>query len=259
MDQELSMNVSAVMIVKNGARTIRKTLDSLRKLDDVVVYDNGSTDETLEIAREYPNVQLIEGKFDGFGTTKNRAASFAKYDWVLIIDSDEVVDEELLHALQTKVLDLHTIYIVNFLAYYKDIQIRHCGWNNQKIRRLYNKSVTRFNDNAVHENIIDEGMKKAPIEGNMKHYSYMSISDFIIKLDRYSTLFAADNVGKKSSSPAKAFFNGLYSFFRTYILKRGFLDGYAGLIIAFSHMATNFYKYIKLYEMNLEQKSKHGN
>lgn len=252
------MNVSAVMIVKNGVRTIRKTLESLREFDDVVVYDNGSIDGTLEIAREYPNVHLIEGNFDGFGPTKNRAASFAKHDWVLIIDSDEVVDEELLHALQTKVLDPHTIYIVNFLAYYKEIQIRHSGWNNQKIRRLYNKSVTQFNDNAVHENIMDEGMKKEPIEGNMKHYSYMSISDFIIKLDRYSTLFAIDNAGKKSSSPAKAFFNGLYSFFRTYILKRGFLDGYAGLIIAFSHMATNFYKYIKLYEMNLEQKGKRG-
>jgi glycosyltransferase involved in cell wall biosynthesis len=248
------MNVSAVMIVKNGARTICKTLESLREFEDVVVYDNGSTDGTLEIARDYPNVYLIEGNFDGFGTTKNRAASFAKHDWVLIIDSDEVVDEGLLHALQTKILDSHTIYIVNFLAYYKEIQIKHSGWNNQKIRRLYNKSVTRFNDNAVHENIIDEGMKKEAIEGNMKHYSYMSISDFIIKLDRYSTLFANDNVGKKASSPTKAFFNGLYSFFRTYILKRGFLDGYAGLIIAFSHFATNFYKYIKLYELNLEQK-----
>lgn len=247
------MNVSAVMIVKNGARTIRRSLESLREFDNVVVYDNGSNDGTVEIAREYPNVDLIEGNFDGFGTTKNRAARFAKHEWILIIDSDEVVDETLLHVLQNKLLDPKTIYIVNFLAYYKEIPIRHCGWNNQKIRRLYNKTVTRFNDNAVHENIIDEGMKKEAIEGNMKHYSYMSISDFIIKLDRYSTLFAADNAGKKSSSPAKAFFNGLYSFFRTYILKRGFLDGYAGLVISFSHMATNFYKYIKLYEMNLEQ------
>lgn len=252
------MNVSAVMIVKNGVRTIRRSLESLKEFDDVVVYDNGSVDETLSIVREYPNVHLIEGNFDGFGTTKNRAASFAKHDWILIIDSDEVVDEELLHALKTKPLDPKSIYIVNFLAYYKEIQIKHCGWNNQKIRRLYNKNVTRFNHNAVHENIIDEGMKKESIEGNMKHYSYMSISDFIVKLDRYSTLFANDNVGQKSSSPLKAFFNGLYSFFRTYILKRGFLDGYAGLIISFSHMATNFYKYIKLYEMNLEQKSKRG-
>lgn len=246
------MNVSAVMIVKNGARTIQRSLESLSEFDDVVVYDNGSSDGTQEIARNFSNVNLIEGEFDGFGATKNRAASFAKNDWILIIDSDEVVDDELLHALKTETLDPKTIYIVNFLAYYKEIPIRHCGWNNQKIRRLYNRSLTRFNDNFVHENIIDEGMKKLPIAGNMKHYSYMSISDFIIKLDRYSTLFATDNVGKKPSSPAKAFFNGLYSFFRTYILKRGFLDGYAGLIIAFSHMATNFYKYIKLYEMNKE-------
>lgn len=253
------MNVSAVMIVKNGARTIRRSLESLSEFDDVIVYDNGSSDGTQAIAAEFPNVRLIEGEFDGFGTTKNRAASYALHDWVLIIDSDEVVDAELLLSLQSESLDPKAIYIVNFLAYYKEIPIRYCGWNNQKIRRLYNKSVTRFNDNFVHENIIDEGMKKLPIAGNMKHYSYMSISDFIVKLDRYSTLFATDNVGKKSSSPAKAFFNGLYSFFRTYILKRGFLDGYAGLIIAFSHMATNFYKYIKLYEMNLEQKSKRGN
>jgi len=253
------MNVSAVMIVKNGARTIRRSLESLREFDDIIVYDNGSSDGTQTIAAEFPNVRLIEGEFDGFGTTKNRAASYALHDWVLIIDSDEVVDAELLLSLQSESLDPKTIYIVNFLAYYKEIPIRHCGWNNQKIRRLYNKSITRFNDNFVHENIIDDGMKKITIAGNMKHYSYMSISDFIVKLDRYSTLFATDNVGKKSSSPAKAFFNGLYSFFRTYILKRGFLDGYAGLIIAFSHMATNFYKYIKLYEMNLEQKSKRGN
>ncbi len=253
------MNVSAVMIVRNGATTIRRTLESLTAFEDVIVYDNGSTDGTITIAHEFSNVRVIEGFFDGFGTTKNRAASYAQHDWVLIIDSDEVVDEGLLQSLHTKVLDPKTIYIVNFLAYYKEIPIRHCGWNNQKIRRLYNKKVTQFNDNAVHENIIDEGMIKSPIEGNMKHYSYSSISDFIVKLDRYSTLFAQDHVGKRHSSPAKAFFNGLYSFFRTYVLKRGFLDGYAGLIIAFSHAATNFYKYIKLYEMNLDVKGNHEN
>jgi glycosyltransferase involved in cell wall biosynthesis len=248
------MNISAVMIVKNGSKTIKKTLNSLKEFDDVVVYDNGSTDGTDAIAKNYANVNFIDGYFDGFGTTKNRATTYAAHDWILIIDSDEVVDEKLLDTLKSKKLDDHTIYILNFLAYYKDIQIKHCGWNNQKIRRIFNKKVTRFNDNHVHENIIDDGMKKEELDGNMKHYSYVSISDFIIKLDRYSTLFAEDNAGKRSSSPLKAFFNGLYSFFRTFVIKRGFLDGYAGLIIAFSHMATNFYKYIKLYEKNLELK-----
>ena len=88
----------------------------------------------------------------------------------------------------------------------------------------------------------------------MEHYPYSTVTDFIVKLDRYSTKFAQDNVGRKSSSPLKAFFNSQFSFLKTYFIKRGFLDGYAGLVIAFSHMATNFYKYIKLYELNKELK-----
>ncbi len=249
------MNISAVMIVKNGAKTIAKSLESLREFDDVVVYDNGSTDGTQAIVRAYSNVHLIEGSFDGFGTTKNRAASFAIHDWILSIDSDEVLDEKLISTLKVDVFDPNTIYFVNTLAYYKKKQIRYCGWNNQKIRRLYHKKTTSFNNNFVHERILDDGMNTALLIGNMKHYSYTSIADFIIKADHYSTLFANDNVGTKFSSPAKAFFNALYSFYRTYILKRGFLDGHVGLIIAFSHMVTNFYKYIKLYEMNLEYTS----
>lgn len=248
------MNISAVMIVKNGAITIQKTLESLLAFDDVVVYDNGSTDGSQKIAQQFKNVNLIEGEFKGFGWTKNTAASYAKNDWILIIDSDEVVDSQLLNTLQRKKLNEKSVYILNFLAFYKQIQIKYCGWNNQKIKRVYNKSITSFNDNHVHEDIITDSMNVEELEGNVEHYSYHSITDFIIKADRYSTLFADDNVGKKSSSPLKAFFNGLYSFIKTYIFKRGFLDGYAGLIIAFSHAVTNFYKYIKLYEKNKELK-----
>lgn len=248
-------NISVVMIVKNGATTIKMSLDSLKGFDDVVVYDNGSVDETIAIASTYNNVNLINGEFLGFGDTKNLAASYAKYDWILILDHDEVVDKELFEALQNKLLDENSVYLLNFKAFYKNIQIKHCGWNNQKIGRLYNKKKTRFNSNYVHENIITENMHIIEFDvGSVLHYSYHSISDFIIKLDRYSTLFAQNNAGKKNSSPAKAFFNGIFSFFKTYFIKRGFLDGYAGLIIAFSHMATNFYKYIKLYELNKEQK-----
>ncbi|MFY4845291.1 glycosyltransferase family 2 protein, partial [Aliarcobacter butzleri] len=146
------------------------------------------------------------------------------------------------------------VYKLNFKAFYKDIQIKHCGWNNQKIKRLYNKSVTSYNSNDVHEDIITDNLKIEILRGNVEHYSYQTISEFVIKADRYSSLFAQNNVGKKSSSPAKAFFNGLYSFIKTYFFKQGFRDGYVGLIIAFSHMVTNFYKYIKLYELNNENK-----
>ena len=248
------MNISAIVLVKNNEATLKKTLKSLEDFKDVVVYDNGSTDHSIQIAKAFSNVNLIEGEFRGFGWSKNKAVSYAKYDWVIIIDSDEVVDAELLQTLKDKNLDKKTVYQLNFKAFYKNIQIKHSGWNNQKIKRLYNRTVTSYNDNEVHEDIITDKLKIELLKGNVEHYSYQSITQFIIKADRYSTLFAQDHVGKKKSSPLKAILNAHYSFFRTYILKRGFLDGYAGLIIAFSHMVTNFYKYIKLYEMNKEEK-----
>ena len=247
-------HISAIVLVKNNEKTLLGTLESLKAFTDVVVYDNGSTDESKQIAHTFPNVNLIEGEFRGFGWTKNRAASFAKYDWVIIVDSDEVIDEKLLQTLQNKVLNDNTVYQLNFKAYYKKIQVEYCGWNNQKIKRMYHRNITAYNDNDVHEDIMTDGLNIELLEGNMEHYSYQSISEFIIKADRYSTLFAQNNVGKRSSSPLKAFFNGGYSFMRTYIFKRGFLDGYVGLIIAYSHMMTNFYKYMKLYEMNKELK-----
>ncbi len=248
------MEISVVIIAKNSQRTIRKTLESLKDFDDVVVYDNGSSDDTMKIAKEFSNVNLIQGDFIGFGPTKNKAVSFAKYDWILILDSDEVLDGVLLNTLKTKTLDKNCVYMLSFNAYYKQRQIKHCGWSGQKIKRVFNKTITKFNDNMVHENIIDEGLKVEVLEGNVKHYSYHSISDFIQKGDKYSDIFAQQNKNKKSSSPSKAFFNALFSFFKTYILKRGFLDGYVGLLVAFSHMNTNFYKYLKLYEENQSEK-----
>lgn len=249
-------NISAVVLAKNNEATIEKTLEALSEFDDVVVYDNGSSDATMEIAKRFSNVNLVEGAFRGFGWSKNKAASYAKHEWILIVDSDEVVDDALREELESKELDKHTVYIINFRAFYKNIEVKHCGWNNQKIKRLYNKTITKYNDNDVHEDIITEGLKTELLRGNMLHYSYQSIEQFVNKANTYSTLFAKNNVGKKSSSPTKAFFNGAYSFIKTYIFKQGFRDGYVGLVIAYSHMVTNFYKYIKLYELNKELEGK---
>ncbi|MGE4396638.1 MAG: glycosyltransferase family 2 protein [Sulfurimonas sp.] len=246
-------NISCVIIVKNAASTIDATLASLISFDDVVLYDNGSTDATLEIAKKYQNVTLFQGEFLGFGPTKNLACSFAKNDWVLSLDADEVLSDEFIKNLTLIELNNKNIYTILRENYYKNTQIKHC-WGDDVIVRLFNRTKTAFTDEKVHEKVIEKGFNTAPIEGSVKHYPYATITDFIIKLDRYSSAFAIDNVGKKSSSPTKAFFNGLFSFFKTYILKRGLLDGYAGLVIAFSHMATNFYKYIKLYELNQEKK-----
>ncbi len=251
------MGISVVLIVKNGGTILGHCLDSLRSFEDVVVYNNGSTDDTVLIASKYPNVQLIDGEFTGFGPTKNAAAEYAVNDWILSLDADEVLNEAIVREITELAFESKTLYSLLRKNFYKATEIAHC-WGSDEIVRIYNRKSTRYSDKQVHEHILTEGFSVKKLTNSFSHYPYPSISEFILKADRYSTLFATDNVGKKSSSPAKAFFNGLYSFFRTYFLKRGFLDGYAGLIIAFSHMATNFYKYIKLYELNLEQKSKRG-
>jgi len=243
-------NISCVIIAKDAEATLNATLDSLQNFEDVVLYSNNSTDKTDEIATSYSNVNLIVGDFLGFGQTKNRAASYAKNEWILSLDADEVLSDEFVEALSQTTLDESRLYSITRENYYKKSVVKHC-WGKDIIIRVYNKTKTSFTDKKVHEHIISDGFEVENIKDIVKHYPYSNITDFIIKLDRYSTIYAEDNVGKKSSSPLKAFFNGLFSFFKTYFLKRGFMDGYAGLVIAFSHMATNFYKYIKLYEKNV--------
>jgi len=246
-------NISIVMIVKNGASTIKEVLESLVAFKDVIIYDNGSTDGTHDIVRSFSNTNLIEGEFFGFGPTKNKAASYALNDWIFSLDADEVVSKEFIENLGNKILDHNTIYTILRSNFYKQTQVKHC-WGDDIIVRVYNRTSTSFTDKKVHEKIIQSNLKIEELKGVVKHYPYNTISDFIIKLDRYSTIYAQDNAGKKNSSPLKAILNAKYSFIKTYFFKRGFLDGYVGLTIAFSHMVTNFYKYMKLYEINKELK-----
>lgn len=245
-------HISCVLIVKDAFDTLDKTLASLSAFDDVVVYDNGSTDGTQALAKQYANVQLIEGDFFGFGPTKKLAATYAKYDWVFSLDADEVPSAEFITKLKQLALNDDCVYKINRVNYYKDTQVKHC-WGNDSIVRIYNRQRTDYNDSQVHELVKIDGFEVIQLHEDIRHYPYVNISQFISKLNKYSTLFAEDNVGRKKSSPLKAFFNSLFSFLKTYVLKRGFLDGSAGLVIAFSHMATNFYKYMKLYELNKEK------
>ncbi len=245
-------NISVVIIAKNAEATLAMTLDSLYDFEEIVLYSNNSIDKTDKIAASYSNVNLITGDFLGFGQTKNKAASYAKNDWILSLDADEVLSKSFISSLKELQLYEKEVYSITRKNYYKQQVVKHC-WGKDIIVRLYNRSLTSFTEKKVHESIISDNFNIINIPQEVRHYPYATISDFIVKLDRYSTIFAEDNVGKKKSSPMKAFFNGIFSFFKTYILKGGFLDGYAGLVIAFSHMATNFYKYIKLYELNRQR------
>ncbi len=148
-------SVSVVMIVKNAEMTIKTSLDALKAFDEVILYLNNTSDATYEIAQDYNNVKIIEGDFLGFGPTKNKAATYAKNDWILSLDSDEVLTADFINNLKDTVLDAQSVYTILRSNYYKQREIRHC-WGNDIIVRLYNRRATQFTEKKVHEQIIKD-------------------------------------------------------------------------------------------------------
>ena len=248
--------ISVAIIVKDGEKYIEECLQSLASFDDVLLLDTGSTDRTMEIARRFQNVRIEEREFVGFGPTKNSAAQLAKHDWILSVDSDEVVTPELSSEIHSLSLDDNQVYRFSRHSYYRGKFIKGCGWYPDKILRLYNKSRTGLNDNQVHESVmVKEGMGVVDLNGALKHYPYDSAGSLVTKLQFYSTLFAEQNRGKRKSSPWKAVFRGFAAFFKGYVIRKGILDGYAGFHIAFCQGLATYLKYLKLYEANQKIRS----
>ena len=181
--------ISVAIIVKDGEKYIGQCLQSLAAFDEVLLMDTGSADRTLEIARNFGNVRIEEGEFDGFGPTKNRAAGLARHDWILSIDSDEVVTPELSKEILSLSLDDSRVYRFSRQSYYNGKFIKGCGWYPDRILRLYNKARTAFNDNNVHESVmVKAGMGITDLSGAIKHYPYDSAGSLVTKLQFYSTL-----------------------------------------------------------------------
>ncbi len=246
----MSSMISVTILTKNSQRHINEVLAALKSFDEVVVYDTGSTDDTLSIAKKYSNVTIYREKFIGFGPTHNLASGVAKNDWILSIDSDEVATPEMTKEILLQQLDPGSVYSFSRHNYFNGKFIKWCGWYPDRRVRLYNRRHTRFSDDQVHEGVISKHMEEVAIKGPLKHYSYQSISEFLEKMQLYSDLFAKQNAGKKGSSPLKAVLHGFFGFFKSYLLKRGILGGYEGFVISLYNGHTAYYKYLKLYEAN---------
>ena len=140
-------HISAVLMVRDAEASLAATLDGLKGFAEVVIYDNGSRDRTLEIAGRYPNVRIYKGEFTGFGTTRNRAAALARHDWIFSIDADEVPDAKLLAALDALDLDEPgKAYDVERQNWLLGKRVRHAGWGSQWLTRLYHRSQHRFTE-----------------------------------------------------------------------------------------------------------------
>lgn len=242
-------NISVTVLTKNSEAYLAECLDALKPFSEVVVLDNGSTDRTLAIARSFSNVRVYEHPFIGFGPMKNLAVDKASNDWILSVDSDEIVSPELAREILSVDLDGNCLYAMVRDNYYHGRLIRGCGWQNDQLHRFFNRKECRFNNKLVHEGIEKKaGMKTVLLKGRLKHYSYDNASQLLQKMQYYSSLWAEENQNRKKASPFKALLYGIVAFFKSYVLQNGWLDGYDGLLISISNANGVFYKYIKLYE-----------
>ena len=237
------------MLTRNSAAYLGECLGALEAFAEVVIVDNGSTDDTITIASGFSNVTLYEHPFIGFGPLKNIAVDKATNDWIFSVDSDEIVTPELADEILRTKLNSSTIYAIRRDNYYHRRLIRGCGWQNDQVQRLFYRKSTRYDEKAVHEGLImNETLKTEQLKGRLKHYPYDNASQLLQKLQHYSTLWAEEHQGTKKASPFKAVLYGMITFFKCYVLKKGWVDGYAGLLISISNANGVFYKYIKLYE-----------
>ena len=242
--------ISVTILNKNSAGTLKKVLASLQAFEEIILLDTGSTDDSLRIAQSFSNVEIHKGVFTGFGKLHNQATSLAKNDWILSLDSDEVMTEALEKEIFLLSLKKGHIYSFPMHNYYNDKLIQCCGWYPDRHIRLFHRKDTQFTNAHVHEAIISDGLKEISLKSPVEHYSYKNISDFLTKMQRYSDLFVQENQGRKKSSLRKAIFHGLGAFMKSYFLKKGFSGGYEGFIISVYNANTAFYKYLKLHEAN---------
>lgn len=243
--------ISITILTKNCSSTLKATLDSIVSFPEVIILDSGSTDTTLEVAAQFPNVKIFHADFCGFGPMHNHASSLATNDWIFSVDSDEVVPKELVHEIQSLKLDKESVYQIERVNFFNGKQIRGCsGWYPDPVIRLYHRKTTQFSNASVHEKIETKGLRITPLQHVMWHTPYRTLDDFISKMQVYSSLFALQNKNQKSSSFCKALLHGSFAFLRSYFWNRGFLNGKEGLIISNYIGQTAFYKYLKLAELN---------
>jgi len=250
--------ISAVIICKNEEDEIGRCLQSLHGLtDDIVVLDNGSTDDTKNIVRK-AGVRLVEESWEGFGATKNKATRIAKYNWVLNLDADESIDEELKKSLLDLSLNNEAeVFELKFRNFFGNKYLRFGEWGGDRHLRLFNRNKVSWNEAIVHEGLLmPPGTKIKKLKGFILHYTVKDVIEFADKMLRYALLNAEKyaEMGKKSSW-LNVYGAPVFSFLKYYIFKLGFLDGWAGYVCAKMTSYYTFIKYARLSELNKRELS----
>jgi len=237
-------NISAVIVVYNEEENIRECIATLGFSEEILVIDTGSDDETAVIASSL-GARVIQAEVNYPEFKKNIGIDEARSDWIFVIDADERVTPELASEIESLADDGDTagygIYRKNF---FMGKEIRRCGWESDRVVRLFRKESGRYPDKLVHGVLSLKGPEKT-LKGRLEHHSYRKVSDYLKKVDKY-TLWAATE-RKKKTGPLKLFFNPFFRFHKMYFLRLGFLDGAHGFALCAMASFSVFLKYFRAY------------
>ncbi len=247
------VRISACIIAKDEADRIGACLESVSFCDEIVVLDSGSRDDTPAICRR-AGARVVETDWPGWVRQKNRAIEAAEHDWILSLDADERVDAELrgaIEELRAGALEdaAPRAYEMTRRVHYLGRWIMHGGWYPEWRIRLFHREHAKWGGQDPHDRVESAGPVARIRRGNLEHYTYRSIGDHLRQMDRFTDVGATAlyERGKRRTLFA-LLFKPPFRFFHMYVLRRGFLDGRAGLIVAVLHAYAGFLKYARLWE-----------
>ena len=248
--------VSATLITYNEERNISAALKSLAWADEIVVVDSGSTDATVEVCRNFTD-KIFERNWTGYADQKNYAVEKASHNWIFSLDADERLSTDLENEIQAILrggLEFDG-YKIPRIAYFMGRWIRHGDWYPDYQLRFFNRQKGKWEGGWVHESVKLEG-RSGYLKGEIQHYLYDTLSEYLSRLDTYSSL-AVGNYRERgeSASAWKLLSHPGATFIKAYLVKGGFLDGTPGLMAAVMGAISVYFKYAKLYETQIVLKS----
>ncbi len=250
------MKISVTIITYNEESNIEQSIKSVIPLaDEIIVIDSFSSDQTADKANKL-GAKVFKQNFMGYGQQKNFAANKAIHNWILNLDADEALSAELLNSLiilkKEEILP-HSAYTMKRLNHYMGKPVFNGGWFPDKNIRFYNKSYCEWTKPHVHEELIIKEGALGHLEGNLLHYPFNSIQSQVLKNLQYGELGAKNLIDKKGFPPSlfEVIFRPLWKFIECYFLKKGFLDGVIGLIIAINAGYAMFLKYSIAYSRKI--------
>lgn len=244
------MQISVIIIAKNEAENLKRSLPKLHWCDDIVLIDDCSIDQTAEIAKSF-GAKVFQRAFDGFGTQKQYAVAQTTHPWVLNLDADEVMEG----ALIQEILSLNesegiTAYELPIQHVFLGKVFKHGKESNYPHLRLFNKNKGNFNDAVVHEKVITTG-RTLLLKGKVLHYSYKNLEHYFQKFNSYTQAGALKLKEKGKSRPlALCVLSFPIYFFKHYFVYRNLLNGKEGFIWSYLNAWYHTVKYLKLYELN---------